>query len=41
MNTAADSLPFFGHVIDGEEVPSFDGSTMLDIDPYTLSLIHI
>lgn len=35
MDTAADSLPFFGHIIDGEEVPSFDGATMFDIDPYT------
>ncbi len=32
--TSAD-LPFFGHIINGEEVPSLDGSTMADIDPYT------
>lgn len=28
-------MPFFGHIINGEEVPSLDGSTMADIDPYT------
>ena len=28
-------LPFFGHIINGEEVPSLDGATMADIDPYT------
>lgn len=25
----------YGHIIDGEEVPSLDGATMADIDPYT------
>lgn len=35
MQPAAESLPFFGHVINGEEVPSLDGATMVDIDPYT------
>ncbi len=34
MNTTGD-LPFFGHVIDGEEVVSLDGATMPDVDPYT------
>ncbi|GAA1072454.1 aldehyde dehydrogenase [Tsukamurella spumae] len=29
------SLPFFGHVIDGEEVPSASGETFTSIDPYT------
>ncbi len=26
---------FYGHIIDGQEVPSLDGATMADIDPYT------
>ena len=28
-------MEFFGHVIDGKEVPSIDGATMETIDPYT------
>ncbi len=28
-------MEFFGHIINGEEVPSLDGATMPDIDPYT------
>ena len=28
-------MEFFGHIIDGQEVPSLDGATMDDIDPYT------
>ena len=28
-------MEFFGHIIDGEEVPSLDGATMPDIDPFT------
>ncbi|MBI4943776.1 MAG: aldehyde dehydrogenase [Actinobacteria bacterium] len=28
-------LPFFGHVVNGEEVPSIDGATMPTVDPYT------
>lgn len=28
-------MDFYGHVIDGHEVPSVDGATMPDIDPYT------
>ena len=28
-------MEFFGHVIDGKEVPSIDGKTMHDVDPYT------
>ena len=28
-------MDFYGHVIDGQEVPSLDGATMDDIDPYT------
>ena len=28
-------MDFYGHIIGGEEVPSLDGSTMDDIDPYT------
>jgi aminomuconate-semialdehyde/2-hydroxymuconate-6-semialdehyde dehydrogenase len=28
-------MDFYGHVIDGAEVPSLDGATMADIDPYT------
>ena len=28
-------MDFYGHIINGEEVPSLDGATMPDIDPYT------
>ena len=28
-------MDFFGHIIDGQEVPSLDGATMADIDPFT------
>ncbi|MBI1349898.1 MAG: aldehyde dehydrogenase family protein [Actinomycetales bacterium] len=28
-------MEFYGHIIDGQEVPSLDGATMDDIDPYT------
>ncbi len=28
-------MDFYGHIIDGVEVPSVDGATMPDIDPYT------
>jgi aminomuconate-semialdehyde/2-hydroxymuconate-6-semialdehyde dehydrogenase len=28
-------MDFYGHIIDGVEVPSLDGSTMEDIDPFT------
>ena len=28
-------MDFYGHIIDGAEVPSVDGATMPDIDPYT------
>ena len=28
-------MDFYGHIIDGVEVPSLDGATMPDIDPYT------
>ncbi len=28
-------MDFYGHIIDGQEVPSLDGATMDDIDPYT------
>ena len=28
-------MDFYGHIINGEEVPSVDGATMADIDPYT------
>lgn len=28
-------MDVYGHIIDGEEVPSIDGATMADIDPYT------
>jgi len=28
-------LPFFGHIIDGEEIGSLDGATFADVDPYT------
>ncbi len=28
-------MEFYGHIINGEEVPSLDGATMPDIDPYT------
>ena len=28
-------MDFYGHIIDGREVPSVDGATMADIDPYT------
>ena len=28
-------MDFYGHIIDGEEVPSLDGATMPDIDPFT------
>ncbi|MDI1289412.1 MAG: aldehyde dehydrogenase [bacterium] len=28
-------MEFYGHIIDGHEVPSIDGATMTDIDPYT------
>jgi len=28
-------MEFFGHVIDGKEVPSIDGATMETVDPYT------
>jgi aminomuconate-semialdehyde/2-hydroxymuconate-6-semialdehyde dehydrogenase len=28
-------MDVYGHIIDGEEVPSLDGATMADIDPYT------
>ncbi len=28
-------MDFYGHIIDGVEVPSIDGATMDDIDPYT------
>ena len=30
-----DRMEFFGHFIGGEEVPSIDGTQMLDIDPYS------
>ena len=30
-----DPLPFFGHVIDGAEVPAVDGATFASIDPWT------
>ncbi|MEK9736941.1 MAG: aldehyde dehydrogenase family protein, partial [Candidatus Nanopelagicales bacterium] len=30
-----DGFEFFGHIINNEEVPSVDGATMPDIDPYT------
>ena len=29
------AMDFYGHIIDGEEVPSLDGATMDDIDPFT------
>ncbi|MCF8557200.1 MAG: aldehyde dehydrogenase [Candidatus Nanopelagicales bacterium] len=29
------TMEFYGHIINGEEVPSLDGATMPDIDPYT------
>ena len=32
---APGARPFFGHVIDGEEVASLDGRVMADVDPYT------
>jgi aminomuconate-semialdehyde/2-hydroxymuconate-6-semialdehyde dehydrogenase len=28
-------MEFFGHIIDGAEVPSLNGQTMPDVDPYT------
>ena len=28
-------MDFYGHIIDGEEVPSLDGATMADVDPFT------
>lgn len=28
-------MDFYGHIIDGIEVPSLDGATMDDVDPYT------
>ena len=28
-------MDFYGHIIDGVEVPSLDGSTMEDVNPYT------
>ena len=28
-------MDFYGHIIDGEEVPSLDGATMDDINPFT------
>jgi aminomuconate-semialdehyde/2-hydroxymuconate-6-semialdehyde dehydrogenase len=28
-------MDFFGHIIDGVEVPSLDGATMADVDPFT------
>ena len=28
-------MEFFGHIIDGEEVPSLDGATFETVDPYT------
>jgi aminomuconate-semialdehyde/2-hydroxymuconate-6-semialdehyde dehydrogenase len=28
-------MEFYGHIIDGTEVPSLDGATMDDVDPYT------
>lgn len=28
-------MDFYGHIIDGEEVPSLDGATMPDTDPFT------
>jgi aminomuconate-semialdehyde/2-hydroxymuconate-6-semialdehyde dehydrogenase len=28
-------MDFYGHIIDGGEVPSLDGATMKDIDPFT------
>ncbi|MEI6362644.1 MAG: aldehyde dehydrogenase [Actinomycetes bacterium] len=28
-------MDFYGHIIDGQEVPSLDGATMDDIDPFT------
>ena len=28
-------MDFYGHIIDNAEVPSLDGQTMEDIDPYT------
>lgn len=28
-------MDFYGHIIDGAEVPSIDGATMPDVDPYT------
>lgn len=28
-------MEFYGHVIDGHEVPSLDGATMDDVDPFT------
>ena len=28
-------MEFYGHIIGGQEVPSIDGATMADIDPYT------
>ena len=28
-------MDFYGHIIDGREVPSIDGATMPDVDPYT------
>lgn len=29
-------MDFYGHIIDGQEVPSLDGATMPDVDPYTM-----
>ncbi|MFY9330123.1 MAG: aldehyde dehydrogenase [Candidatus Nanopelagicales bacterium] len=34
MGSHVGELPFFGHIIDGQEMPSVDGTTMPDIDPY-------
>lgn len=28
-------MQFYGHIVDGQEVPSLDGATMADVDPYT------
>jgi len=28
-------MDFYGHIIDGQEVPSLDGATMADVDPFT------
>lgn len=35
MTSASFSDTNFGHIIGGDEVPSLDGATMADIDPYT------